>query len=45
MGVIIGSIVKNLIEVAVFVVIAGAGIMLGKNMAVKKSAASKDTTK
>lgn len=43
MGAILGSIIKNLIEVAVFVVIAWAGIIVGKNMAAKKSAAGKDT--
>lgn len=45
MGAIFGSIVKNLIEVAAFVVIAWAGIAVGKNMAAKKAADSKDTTK
>lgn len=42
MGAIIGSIIKNAIEVAVFAVIAWAGIMVGKNMAAKK-AAGKET--
>jgi hypothetical protein len=43
MGAIIGSIIQNGIEVAVFVVIAWAGIMVGKNMAAKKAQGSKDT--
>lgn len=43
MGAIIGSIIQNVIEVAVFAVIAWAGIMIGKNMAAKKAAGSKDT--
>lgn len=43
MAAILGSIGKNVIEVAVFVAIAWAGIMLGKSKAMKKAADSKDT--
>ena len=43
MGAIFGSIIKNVIEVAVFVVIAWAGIMVGKSRAAKKAADSKNT--
>ncbi len=43
MGAIVGGIVKSLIEVAVFVVIAWAGIMFGKSKAMKKAAEKKDT--
>ncbi len=43
MGAIFGSIIKNAIEVAVFVVIAWAGILLGKNWAAKKTTGGKDT--
>jgi len=43
MGAIFGSIVKNVIEVAAFVLIAWAGIMFGKSRAMKKAAGSKDT--
>ena len=42
MGAIIGSIAKNLIEVAVFVLVAWAGIMVGKSKAMKKAADTKD---
>lgn len=42
MGAILASIVKNLIEVALFVVIAWAGICLGKNRAAKKAADNKE---
>ena len=38
MGAIIGSIIQNVIEVAVFAVIAWAGIMFGKSKAMKKAA-------
>ena len=42
MGAIMTSLLKNLIEVGVFVLIACAGIMCGKNVISNKSAAGKN---